>query len=798
MKDFEKQGSFYLGKIINPSNGKLTNDPLLYDSKDLTTHAVCVGMTGSGKTGLGITVLEEAALNNIPAIIIDPKGDLANLMLAFPDLSAKEFLPWIDEGEAERKGMKPEGYSEFMAKTWKDGLAKWGEDADRVKKFKNAAEVVIYTPASKAGVPISILSSFAAPSKELMLDAGALRDRVLSLTSSLLGLLGIDADPIKSREHILISTIMDQAWRNGKDLDIAMLIQYIQKPPFDKIGALDVDTFFPTKDRMALSIRLNNLLASPGFQAWLEGEPLDIKKLLYTKEGKPKLAILSIAHLSDSERMFFVTLVLNEMVSWMRRQPGTSSLRALLYMDEIFGYFPPTATPPSKLPMLTLLKQARAFGVGVVLCTQNPVDLDYKGLSNCGTWFIGKLQTERDKARVLEGLQVASNGELDAKSLEKMIALTGNRIFIMRSIHEKDPILFETRWTLSYLRGPLTLSQIESLTDRSLIPAASAPTPATERGSISENKPVLPPGIPEFFIRPETSQQHVHYKPLVLGIGKLHFVDTKNKVDIWQEIYLASNVDDDGKTVLWDEGEVIQDLKKRLDKTPLPDSTFDELPSGLAQAKNYAAFEKALNSSLYQNQTLSIFQAPELNLTSKDGESEADFRTRLSLALREKRDEIVKKINDKYADKISTLTEKLRRAQEKVDQKKEKAVWGIAESFLSFITTILGALFGRGVTKGTINQAGTSLRRVGRSTRESQDATQAEDSYQGYQQQLSDLQKQQQSEIDAISGNDSASGYKIETITIRPRKTDISIERVALGWLPTSDVPSHFMSQVHQ
>ena len=400
MKVIEKIGSFFLGRDQTKAK-----DTFNLDAKQLTTHAVCVGMTGSGKTGLGIAILEEAGIDKIPALIIDPKGDLGNLLLTFPKLQPCDFLPWIDPQEAERKGMTPADYAASVAKTWKDGLAEWGEGPERIETLRESVDMVIYTPASNSGISLSVLSSFTAPSKETLQDTEALRDRVMSTTSSILGLLGIKADPVKSREHILISNIITYAWNQGKDLAITSLIQYVQKPPFDKIGALDIDMFFPPKDRKALSISLNNLLASPGFQAWMEGEPLDIQKLLYTKEGKPRLAILSIAHLSDAERMFFVTILLNELLSWMRRQPGTSSLRALLYMDEIFGYFPPNAIPPSKIPMLTLLKQARAFGVGIVLATQNPVDLDYKGLANCGLWFIGKLQTDRDKARVLEGLK---------------------------------------------------------------------------------------------------------------------------------------------------------------------------------------------------------------------------------------------------------------------------------------------------------------------------------------------------------------------------------------------------------
>lgn len=782
MQDFEKLGMFYLGKVVNQSTGKPGKDLLLYESKNFTTHAVCVGMTGSGKTGLGITILEEAALDKIPAIIIDPKGDLSNLLLTFPDLSPEEFKPWVDVAEAERKGMNVEEYSKFIAKTWKEGLAAWGEDVERIKNFRNSVDLTIYTPASKAGIPISILNSFAAPSKEDLVDSAAVREKNLSITSSLLGLLGISADPIKSREHILISTLIQQAWQNGKNLDIATLIQQVQKPPFTKVGALDIDTFYPQKDRMALSISLNNLLASPGFQAWMEGQPLNIGDLLYTKKGKPRLSIISIAHLSDSERMFFVTLLLNEFVTWMRRQSGTSSLRALLYMDEIFGFFPPIAAPPSKLPMLTLLKQARAFGVGVILATQNPVDLDYKGLANCGTWFIGKLQTERDKARVLEGLQVASNGEVDAKTLDKMIALTGSRIFIMRSIYEKDPILFQTRWTLSYLRGPSTLTQIASLTDKSgLVEERAASSQVQEKSAVSNSKPNVPPGISEYFVYGKGSQQSVHYEPKVAGIAKIHFVDTKNKIDVWNDLCFVSSADEEGKNVHWGEGSNIPDLKDQLKKQASPNSTFGELPSGLMQEKNYPLFAKQLAAELYQNQTLTIYQTTNPSVVSRADESEKDFRVRVAHELRERRDELIKKLREKYAPKIAVLKEKIQRAQEKTAQRQQKKGLQIIQTIISFITALVGALLGRGVTKGTISQTGTSLRRATQIGKDVQDASQAEEDVKVYQQQLDALEAQMNSEILAITSVD-AENIEVDKLAVRPRKSDIIVEKVALVW----------------
>ncbi len=466
MQNIDKPGAFYLGREHDLTTGRTGSKALLYDSRDLTTHAVCVGMTGSGKTGLCLSLLEEAALDGVPAIAIDPKGDLGNLMLAFPDLEPSDFLPWIDVDAARRKGLTNQQFAEQTAQLWKKGLAEWGEDGERIRRYQEAVEKTIYTPGSSAGMPLTILKSFRAPSAAVLEDSDAFLDRVGAATAGLLALLGIDADPLRSREHILLANLFDQAWRAGQDLDLPRLIRQIQKPPFDRVGVVDLETFYSAADRLKLGMRLNNLLASPSFAGWLEGDPLDVQKLLYTSAGQPRLSIVSIAHLNDAERMFFVTILLNEILSWMRGQPGTSSLRALLYMDEVFGYFPPTANPPTKKPMLTLLKQARAYGLGCVLATQNPVDLDYKGLANTGTWLLGRLQTERDKARVLEGLEGATaqaGATFDRRRMERTLASLGSRVFLMNNVHQKDPVTFHTRWAMSYLRGPLTRGQIRTL-----------------------------------------------------------------------------------------------------------------------------------------------------------------------------------------------------------------------------------------------------------------------------------------------------------------------------------------------
>lgn len=762
MTDIEKQGKFYLGKTLQ--KGKKREEILLVDSKDFTTHALCIGMTGSGKTGLGIALLEEVALDKIPAIIIDPKGDMGNLFLAFPHLSSEEFLPWVDQEEAATEGIKPEELAAKTAKEWSTGLKEWGEDQARVEKLLSSVERTIYTPASDAGVPLSILNSFAAPPKEVRKDSALLRERILSVTSSLLGLLGINADPIKSREHILISTLMSFAWERGEDLDLAELISQVQNPPFHQIGALDIDSFFPEKERKALSVKLNNLLASPGFQAWMEGEPLDIQQLLYSKEGKPRHAIISIAHLSDEERMFFVTLLLSQFVTWMRAQSGSSSLRALLYMDEIFGFFPPTATPPSKLPMMTLLKQARGYGVGIVLVTQNPVDLDYKGLSNCGTWFIGKLQTERDKSRVLEGLKVASNGEIEAKELDALLSSTGKRKFILQSIHEKKPFLFETRWTLSYLCGPMTLSQIRQLQQSK--PSLKLGV-RKKKESRAASKPTLPRGFSEYYVHPGKTQS-ADYTPLVFGKAKLHFVDGKIGVDTWKEVKLVAAFENGDENVAWENSEMVSTLP--WVEAPLPKSSFGSLPSGIS----LEALSKGFEKFLYQTETYLVYKSGKS--ISQTGESEAQFRSRLasegfSTAAEDK-------VREKYQKKIEALKEKQRRLQGKLARAKERASSQKTDTLLSFGGTLLGALFGKKITKGTITGVGSSIKKAGKIVSGSQEEERVLQDVQECSLELQRVQTEMEEELGKRAGRE----IPITTLTLRPKKTDISVEQIALVW----------------
>ncbi len=812
MQDYEKLGVFYLGRIFDQAKGAASEDLLLYDSRDLTTHAVCVGMTGSGKTGLCVGLLEEAAIDGIPALIIDPKGDLGNLLLSFPSLQPSDFRPWIDEDEAARQGATPDAFAAQTAETWRKGMADWGQDASRVARLRAAVDMAIYTPGSSAGRPLSVLRSFSAPGPDVLADASALRDRIVAAVSGLLGLVGIAADPVRSREHILLATLLDQAWRQGRSLDIPGMIAAIQKPPFDKVGVFDVETFYPASDRLELAMALNNLLASPGYSAWMEGEPLDIQSLLYTPEGKPRLSIISIAHLSDAERMFVVTLVLNEMVAWMRSQSGTTSLRALLYMDEIFGYFPPSAMPPSKMPMLTLLKQARAFGVGVVLSTQNPVDLDYKGLANAGTWLIGRLQTERDKARVVEGLEgaLAGGGGFDRPRIEAMLAGLGKRVFMMHNVHDNQPVLFQSRWTLSYLRGPMTLKQIQAvMVDRKGNQEHSSPrqvssvtglaqanlqaagfrgevTPAPEEATpgktTGQEKPAGPAAVSEYFVK-TAGRAPASYQPAALGLSKLHFVDAKAGLDLWVPYVHLAPFSPSGADALWEEARVLAEGEAGLDSRPATGSQFAELPAGALRQANYAAWGKSLKTFLYQSVTLEVLACPPLKATSRPGETEGDFRVRLGQQLREKRDQEVERLRRQYAPKLAAVQEQLRKAEARVAAEKAQLGQQTLQTAISIGATVIGALFGRkAMSVGNVGRATTAVRGAGRAMREREDIQRASESVAAVQERLAALQQEFDQEAARVQSECDPLALAFERLQIRPRKTDITVSEVALVW----------------
>jgi hypothetical protein len=514
MPFIEAPTSFYLGRRYDPEAAQMADEVVYYDSRDLTTHAVVVGMTGSGKTGMCIALLEEALLDGIPAIVIDPKGDITNLLLQFPELRPEDFEPWVNPSDAQRAGMEIGEYASEVAQQWRDGLAGWSITSERMQKLKDAAQYSIYTPGSDAGLPISILASLQAPREGWIGHEEFHREQISGIVRALLALVGKQVDPVKDREHVLIANIFEEAWKYGKDLTLEDIILQVQNPPFTRLGVFDINTFFPERDRFRLAKELNNIIASPSFQTWITGEPLDMRNLLYMPDGRPHVSIFYLAHLTDAERTFIITLILENVLAWMRALSGTTSLRAILYFDEVFGHFPPhPRNPPTKEPLLRLLKTGRAFGVGTVLATQNPGDLDYKGLSNAGTWLIGKLQTENDKRRVLGGLESAATADtgLDVRTLDQLISGLAPRVFVLHNVHQEGgPILVHSRWAMSYLRGPLTRQQVRLLMEDQrrqleaglLAPAPQAAAPARPTASDLPIQPRAKLHVEGAFMRP--------------------------------------------------------------------------------------------------------------------------------------------------------------------------------------------------------------------------------------------------------------------------------------------------------
>ena len=795
----EGLGVFYLGQKVDADRGTPTGEPVLVDAKRFTTHAVCVGMTGSGKTGLLIGLIEEAAIDGIPTLVIDPKGDLANVLLSFPDLAPTDFLPWLEPEAAKREGISLEELADRTAKKWADGLAASGQSGERIRRLHEAAEMAVYTPGSRTGRPLAMLGSLDAPPAAILDDPEARRERIESLVSAILALVGIEGEPGRSREHVLLSTILDNLWKSGQKVDFGTLVRAVPAPPIERVGFLDLENFFPAGDRFALASRLNTVAAAPGFDAWVDGEPLDLNRLLWTPEGKPRVAVVSIAHLADAQRMAFVTLLAGAAVSWMRSQGGTSSLRALFLMDEVFGYLPPTANPPSKTPLLTLMKQARAYGLGVVLATQNPVDLDYKGLSNAGLWFLGRLQTARDKARVLDGLEgaaQASGGSFDRGRLDRMLSGLEQRRFLMHSVHGDEETLFQTRWTMAYLRGPLLRDEIKRLTAASPAAASNAaaatpaamPSPAAASWPDGGPRPILPPGIREAFLAPREAvllEASIRYEPAIIGRARVRYAKASAGIEVDREVVCLAPAGDSLGESAWESAEQFPE-SPQMEPAPRTGS-FAPLPSSLTNPRSYATLATSLKSHLGRTSKLTCWSAPAIGAVSRPGESEGDFRVRIAQRVKEWRDGQIDKVRDKHAAKLAALTDRIDRARQKVEKEKAEAQNQSMQTYVSIGTAVIGALFGRKkISATTIGRAATSMRSASRATRQQADVAHAEESLTTLEERRHQLEEDVELELDRIRLEASPDSVALEEIDVPARKTDIAVDEVVLAWVPAA------------
>lgn len=779
--DYEKLKLFYIGKEKIDDNFV----PLVYKNKDLLTHAAIIGMTGSGKTGLGISLLEEAAIDNIPSIIIDPKGDMTNLLLTFPSLQGSDFEPWIEEQDASNNGLSVKEFAQNTANLWKNGLERDFQNASRIEKLKNCADFAIYTPGSDAGVQISILSSFKAPNKEVIEDNDLLVSLVNSTVSSILSLIEEKSDTT-SKESILISSIFMNYFKENKDLTLEELITLIVTPPFSKIGVFDLETFFAQSERLKLALKLNNIIANPSFKTWIEGETLDISNLLYDETGKAKVSIFSIAHLNDSQRMFFVTLLLNQMVAWMRRQEGTTSLKALLYMDEIFGYFPPNSNPPSKQPMLTLLKQARSFGIGIILSTQNPVDIDYKGLANIGTWFIGRLQTKQDKEKVIDGLSSANEGNLNKDEVMNLISNLEKRNFILKNINEDGIKIFETRWALSYLKGPISKDGIKKLMSEKK--KQNIPTQKVENENQTTQiniekgipKPIITSNLTEKYLY--SSQNSAYYlQPYLICSCDIHYIDAPKNIDFEEKISYKIYLDENMKNIDFEEKEELGN--NSFEEKEKPNSFYYELPSFVQKEKDLKIIEKDFTDYIYRNSKLTLYKNEFLKITSKQTESLNDFKIRLQDRLNEKIDLEVEKLKIKFVKENDSIETKLSKLYEKLQKEELQATSTTTDTIISIGTSLLGAFFGNSViNKTNIGKVATSAKGASKILKERNDVKQVENEILELQQQKEALKTLLENEIEKINLANQSSNFPIEEIFIKPKRSDIYNTKLALLW----------------
>jgi len=778
---------FHLGGDIDPASGERTSDETRYDAGDLTTHGVIVGMTGSGKTGLGIIYLEEALRARIPALILDPKGDMTNLLLTFPDLAPADFEPWVDRAEAEREEITVATLAEKTAELWKSGLASWNLDGGDIGSLRDSAGFTIYTPGSSAGVPMNVLGSLASPDVDWGADAETARDEIQGLVSGILALVGVDADPLAGREHILLSNLVEQAWRDGDDLTIEDLIARVHRPPMRKLGVFEMDTFFPEKDRLALAMRLNTLVASPSFAGWRTGPPLDPQRLLWSEDGTPQASIIYLAHLSDDERQFVVTTVLGRLVTWMRSQPGSSDLRAMVYMDEVFGFVPPSAMPPAKKPILTLMKQARAFGIGMLLSTQNPVDLDYKAMSNAGTWLIGRLQTERDKARILEALETAS-GDADVPALDKIISGLGKRQFLLHTTKGARPRVFTTRWAMSYLRGPLTRDEVSRLVGEDERREIESPTPGVTTAS-ADSTPMAPrvaSGIAVRYLDPAASwagdigarRGSTRYAPGMAIRVHLTFDDTRAGIDHdeeWQAVCLPLTVPFDPATAVaveHDDRDFIDDPRDGAEYQ-VPDAPIDD-------AGYFSGAAKAIQAHLHRERSVEVFRNPDLKVYGRVGESRDEFLARCRKVADQAIDEEIAALREKYASRIDRARDEIDAAWRKVEDARLDLDPRKQEEMMSGAGTLIGVLMGgrRSTSLSTAASKRSMTRRAEQRVRsaEAKVAKETED--------VAELEADLEEEFAGIQEAWDKKAGSIETLEIGLEKTDIQAEDPILVWVP--------------
>jgi len=800
-----ENSGYYLGKIYDSKTKATTDEKVFLDPSNLTTHAVVTGMTGSGKTGLCIGLLEEAALHGIPAVVVDPKGDLTNLVLHFPSQQASDFQPWIDPETARQSGKTVEQMAAETSETWKKGLADWGLGSDELKALDDKADYAIYTPGSSSGIPVNILSSFQAPDLDWESNAEVLRERISSTVTALLGLIGLnDIDPLRSREHILLSNLIETAWMKKQSLTLTDLILQVQTPPMERLGAFPMESFFPEKERFSLALLLNNFLAAPSFQVWQQGQTLDVGELLFPKSGKPRHSIFYLAHLSENERMFFVTLLFTAVETWMRSQRGTGNLRALVYFDEIMGYLPPVANPASKTVMMRMLKQARAFGVGLVLATQNPVDVDYKALSNAGTWMIGRLQTDQDKQRLLDGL-TSAGGNTDVSTFDKLISGLQKRVFLFHSIYKPAPVSFSTRWCLNYLAGPMTRDQIPlanklagagvekqaaGAADSSIV--KERPSKPAGSAEITSSRPAVPGDIAEYFLPASLgfaqaaqaaklpdglNAKGIVYKAALLLQSEVRYLSRQYNLEASKKI--AAVLDSPGSgLVKWEDFTIDPIDPQKLDSSPLPKSQFHSVDAWLGDPKQTAAIRKDFAEWIFRSGSLKLRSNTTLKVTATPDMNQADFHKKCTEAAQAMVKDELDKVESTYATKIASLQRKLDAQELDVKAAENAVTRRNLEGLATGGEAVLGMLTGR---KRSISSTISKVR-MAASAKDKQKAEELD--LKALEEQMQALLKEKEEAIKEVNEKWADVAADVSEVSINPTKSNIFEDVFGVGWLP--------------
>lgn len=783
-----------IGRRVDSASMVAGAEPVQLDAAGLTRHAVCIGMTGSGKTGLCVALLEEVASAGVPTLIIDPKGDLGNLALAFREQRAEDFLPWVDADAARREGVTPEVLAQRTADRWRSELAKWEVGPERVARFTDSVKVSLYTPGATHGQSIDLLGSLFSPPADASDEAR--QELVQGAVSSLLGLLGQNADPLTDPAHLLLSRVFDDAWSTGDTLDFETLITRLVDPPYAKIGVFPVETFFPRTDRMKLALQLNGLAAAPSFAAWTQGEALDPDRWLRPEaDGRTPVRIFSLAHLDDAGRMFFIGQLLDRLVAWSRRQPGTSSLRGFLYFDEVYGYLPPhPRNPPTKRPMLTLMKQARAVGLGTMLVTQNPVDLDYAAIANAGLWMVGRLQTAQDREKVVQGLVGAAGG--DPAAIDRAIARLPSRTFVVREAGAPEAILVHSRQTISFLRGPLNTAEIARLRGSAVgAPAVPRVAKSEERGEFLANPPPSPSGYPYRYLdpaavfsarhqvwsaahaRPARSDGRVVYEPALYARLELQFDEGKEFVhrrDEHRLFFPIGNLD----TFVEPSFEAAE-----LSDVPVSPAWFAPLPSTVDESKELKALEKRVVDDVLRGETERSFVHRALKLEGRAGETQEAFAARVQAAIDDRIDADLAKIQERVQKDVKRLEDRKERLLRDRDRHADAARAKQVSEAVSIGETLLGLFFGRkkvttGLSSAVSKRAATS---AAQGRVEAADAELA-----SIEADLEETQRKLADEVEAIRARHGALIAEIEAIDVRLERADLRLAEFGIVWVPVT------------